>query len=65
MIKSIKMKLGFEIYNNGKTQMKSKTISNISQEATDENLKKVANILYQLVDGNSIETTKVVESTIE
>lgn len=65
MIKSIKMKLGFEIDNGGKTQMKSKTISNISQEATDENLKNVANILYQLVDGNSIETTKVVESTIE
>ena len=65
MIKSIKMKLGFEIDKGGKTQMKSKTISNISQEATDENLKKVANILYQLVDGNSIETTKVVESTIE
>ena len=65
MIKSIKMKLGFEIDNGGTTQMKSKTISNISQEATDENLKNVANILYQLVDGNSIETTKVVESTIE
>ena len=41
MIKSIKMKLGFEIENGGKTQMKSKTISNISQEATDENLKKL------------------------
>ena len=65
MIKSIKMKLGFEIDNEGKTQMKSKTISNISQEATDESLKNVANVLYQLVDGNSIETTKVVESTIE
>lgn len=65
MIKSTKLKLGFEIDKDGKTQMKSKTIANISQEAQNENLKAVANSLYQLIDGSPAETTKIVESTIE
>ena len=65
MLKSVKMKLDFEIDRDGKTRMKSKTISNISQEADDAKLKVVANSLYDLIDGTMVETTKVVESTIE
>ena len=65
MIKSTKLKLGFEIDKDGKTQMKSKTIANISQEATEDSLRAAANSLYQLIDGSPAETTKIVESTIE
>ena len=65
MLKSVKMKLGFEVDRDGKTRMKSKTISNIYKEASDDNLKLVASSLYELIDGTKVETTKVVESTIE
>ena len=65
MLKNVKMKLGFEVDRDGKTRMKSKTISNISEQADDEKLKVVANSLYALIDGTMIETTKIVESTIE
>lgn len=65
MLKSVKMKLGFEVDRDGKTRMKSKTISNISKQASDDNLKAVSDSLYVLIDGTKVETTKVVESTIE
>ncbi|WP_300410880.1 hypothetical protein [Lagierella sp.] len=64
MVKSVKLKLSFDVDNGEKILKKSKTIQNISQEATEDGLVEVAGKLYDLIDGTSGETTKIVESIL-
>lgn len=64
MIKNIKMQLGFEVDENAQTKLKKYSVTNVSREASDENLRIVANAIYQLIDGSPVETLKIIETTV-
>lgn len=64
VVEKVKLKLNYSVNSGEKTVKKSRTYSNISLEAEDDNLKVVGDEILALVNGENKLVYKVEESAL-